>query len=221
MTKRPLPWLRLIRNERMEHTLTRDRRNGSSPPIKAIAFDAFGTLIQYGGRRINPYRHFLGGAQSADPSAREPFLTRDVGPETFAEAMGLAHLIPQIQQELATEVAQLGLFGEVVPVLQRARAAGLRVAVVSNLAQAYGPVVRRLLPDLDAYILSYEVGVAKPDPAIFDLACQALGCAPGEVLFTGDSMRCDLLGPQAFGMPARHLDRDAGQTLWDVVSDVL
>ena len=91
----------------------------------------------------------------------------------------------------------------------------------SNLAAEYGPAVLGLLPDLDAYVLSYEVGLAKPDPAIFQHVCDALGCAPGEVVFVGDSVRCDVDGPRAFGMQARHLDRRAGQSLLDVLAGVV
>ena len=91
----------------------------------------------------------------------------------------------------------------------------------SNLAAEYGPAVLGLLPGLDAYVLSYEVGLAKPDPAIFGRVCAELGCAPGEVVFVGDSKRCDVDGPRAFGMQARHLDRRAGQSLLDALAGVV
>jgi FMN phosphatase YigB (HAD superfamily) len=198
-------------------------------PIRAIAFDAFGTVIHYNGHRINPYRRLVteGGYPSplshdqSKKAERLPFLTRDVGVEVFAEELGLSHLLPVIQRELDTEIAGLCLFQEIDLVLRKLRAAGKRIAVVSNLAQPYGQSVRELLPDLDAYVLSYEVGAAKPDPAIYTAACKALSCVPGEVLFIGDSKRCDVGGPQAFGMQARHLDRKAGQTLLDVLAGVL
>ena len=51
--------------------------------------------------------------------------------------------------------------------------------------------------------------------------CDALGCAPGEVAFVGDSKRCDVDGPRAFGMQARHLDRRAGQSLLDALAGVV
>jgi len=66
------------------------------------------------------------------------------------------------------------------------------------------------VPELDAYVLSYEVGVAKPHPTMYRLACAELGCAPAEAVFVGDSKRCDFDGPQAFGMQARWLDRREG-----------
>ncbi|MFO7698653.1 MAG: HAD family hydrolase [Anaerolineae bacterium] len=42
-----------------------------------------------------------------------------------------------------------------------------------------------------------EVGYAKPDPRIFHLACQLLGCAPCELLHVGDSLETDVAGAQA------------------------
>lgn len=186
--------------------------------IRALALDAFGTLIQYG-PRLAPYSRMVG--ERGEGAARLPFLTRDVPVATFATELGMEHLLPEIEADLAEELAGLRLFAEVPELLARARRAGLRLAVCSNLAAEYGPAVRGLLPGLDAYILSYEVGVAKPDPGIFQRVCETLGCAPGEVMFSGDSRRCDVDGPQAFGMQARHLDRRAGQSLLDVLADVL
>lgn len=179
--------------------------------------DAFGTVIQYG-QRLAPYGRLLAGR--GEGAARLPFLTRDVPVATFAAELGLEHLLPDIEADLAEELAGLRLFAEVPELLARARRAGLRLAVCSNLAAEYGPAVRGLLPDLDAYVLSYEVGVAKPDPAIFRRVCDALDCAPGEVVFVGDSKRCDVDGPRAFGMQAHHLDRKRGQTLLDVMDDL-
>lgn len=196
------------------HVRTNQRTHG----FKALVLDAFGTLIQYG-PRLTPYSRLVGAR--GEGAARLPFLTRDVPVATFATELGLEHLLPDIEADLAEELAGLRLFPEVPQALEQSRAAGLRLAVCSNLAAEYGPAVLGLLPGLDAYILSYEVGLAKPDPAIFQRVCDTLGCAPGELVFVGDSKRCDVDGPRAFGMQARHLDRREGQSLLDVLADVL
>lgn len=78
-------------------------------------------------------------------------------------------------------------------VLRGLRAAGVPVAVVSNIAwdirnvfEAHGVV------DLvDEFVLSYVEGVVKPDPKIFTLACQRLGVAPERALMIGDSPEND------------------------------
>jgi len=188
--------------------------------IAAVCFDVFGTLIRYNGQRVNPYRRLVTVAPG-EQAERLPFLTRNVPVDEFAEELGLSHLVPVIRRELDTEIAGLQLFPEVELVLRKLRAAGKRVAVCSNLAQEYGQVVRQLLPNLDGYALSYEVGAAKPDPAIYAAVCQSLGSRSSDVLFIGDSKRCDVRGPQAFGMQARWLDRHGGQTLTDALKGVI
>ena len=56
---------------------------------------------------------------------------------------------------------------------------------------------------------STVVGVAKPDPAIFGIALDALGVpasASGTVLHVGDSLRYDVAGALAAGLQPVHLD---------------
>jgi putative hydrolase of the HAD superfamily len=54
---------------------------------------------------------------------------------------------------------------------------------------------------------SAVVGVAKPDPAIFSIALDALGVpASGTVLYVGDSLRYDVAGALAAGLQPVHLD---------------
>lgn len=188
--------------------------------VSALGFDAFGTLITYGAIRKNPYQWPL-ESTTGGSAGRRPFLTRNVPVDVFAHERGLSQLIPVIRAELAAEVQSLELFTEVGRVFRELRAAGIPIAVCCNLAFEYGAVVRKLLPTLDAYVLSYEVGVAKPEPEIYAQVCRALARRTGEVLFIGDSKQCDFDGPQVFGMRARFVDRASGQTLFDVLEDVL
>ena len=58
--------------------------------------------------------------------------------------------------------------------------------------------------------MSEEVGVAKPDPAIFQRALGAIGAQPAETLFVGDNPVADIGGAQQLGMLTAwvHLGRD-------------
>lgn len=70
----------------------------------------------------------------------------------------------------------------------------------------YGsPLVACLPSTPDALVLSYEVGLAKPAPAIFHLVCERLSFAAQEILFVGDTQSADIDGPRAIGMPAMHI----------------
>jgi putative hydrolase of the HAD superfamily len=53
---------------------------------------------------------------------------------------------------------------------------------------------------------SAVVGLAKPDPRVFDLAVGALGLSPERIAYVGDSVRYDVLGSEAAGMVPVHFD---------------
>lgn len=61
-------------------------------------------------------------------------------------------------------------------------------------------------------VSALEVGVAKPDAAIFHHACERLGIEPGNVLHVGDDPLADVLGARDAGLRTVWLNR-AG-TLW-------
>ena len=86
------------------------------------------------------------------------------------------------------------------------RAAGLRLALVSNTGFSAGPTMRTLVAELDlaryfsVQVYSDETGAWKPAPRILDEAVFALGVAAADVLFVGDTPEADILGAQQFGL---------------------
>ncbi|MHC3467872.1 HAD family hydrolase [Streptomyces sp. 7R007] len=70
---------------------------------------------------------------------------------------------------------------------------GLGIGVVSNIGWDLRPVFEQHGLDrfVDAYVLSYEHGVQKPDPRLFAAACEALEVEPHEALMVGDDRRAD------------------------------
>ncbi|GAA3243672.1 HAD-IA family hydrolase [Streptomyces thermocoprophilus] len=71
-------------------------------------------------------------------------------------------------------------YPDAAEVLAALRERGVRVGVVSNIGWDLRPVFREHGLDayVDTYVLSYEHGVQKPDPRLFEVACSALGSAP-------------------------------------------
>ena len=71
--------------------------------------------------------------------------------------------------------------------------AGIAVGVVSNIGWDLRPVFRAHGMDslVDAYILSFEHGIQKPDARLFQAACDELGQDPHDVLMVGDSREAD------------------------------
>ncbi len=59
-----------------------------------------------------------------------------------------------------------------------------------------------LAPHVDDVVLSCAVGLSKPDPRIYELACDRLGVRPDECLFVGDGANDELAGAQRVGMSA-------------------
>ncbi|MFE0173582.1 HAD family hydrolase [Streptomyces sp. NPDC059002] len=84
-------------------------------------------------------------------------------------------------------------YADAAEVLAGLRERGIGVAVVSNIGWDLRPVFRAhgLDPYVDAYVLSYEHGIQKPDARLFAVACDALGADPREALMVGDDRRAD------------------------------
>ena len=55
-------------------------------------------------------------------------------------------------------------------------------------------------PLIDAIVISGEVGVAKPDPRIFEIALKAIGTTAKETVFVGDHPESDIVAPAKMGM---------------------
>lgn len=80
-----------------------------------------------------------------------------------------------------------------------------RVAIVSNnLLEEQQDKLRHcgLEPYVDALVVSEEAGMSKPDPAIFAIALERLGCAAADAVMVGDSWAADVIGAHAAGIRA-------------------
>jgi HAD superfamily hydrolase (TIGR01509 family) len=79
-------------------------------------------------------------------------------------------------------------FPDTEPVLRELRRRGVKVGVVSNIAEDLRPAFAKhgWAELIDGFTHSFEVGVEKPDPKLFLAACAAIGTAPGRTLVVGD-----------------------------------
>ena len=100
-------------------------------------------------------------------------------------------------------------FDDVRPALERLRAEGLRTGVISNWDRRLEGVLEGLgLADvLDTVVSSASVGLHKPDPRIFELACARVGVRADEAAHVGDHFYSDILGAMGAGMRAVLIDR--------------
>ena len=104
---------------------------------------------------------------------------------------------------------------QAMPVLKQLKQQQKTVGLVSNFD--HPPHVRRLLTDngwsniFDTVIISSEVGVKKPDPAIFELALQHTGLAPAQAVYVGDT-HDDVTGAIAAGIQPIFITRTDNPT---------
>jgi len=75
-----------------------------------------------------------------------------------------------------------------VPTLRELRDRGIRTAIVSNCDHSTRPAIEELglVGEVDATILSFEVGAAKPDPEIYGAALRALDVPAADAVFVDD-----------------------------------
>lgn len=97
---------------------------------------------------------------------------------------------------------------EVPGALDRLRAAGLTLAVVSNANGTLRAHLARLglAARFDQVLDSHEEGVEKPDPRIFRIALARCGARPETTLHVGDLYHVDVAGARAAGVHAALLD---------------
>jgi putative hydrolase of the HAD superfamily len=128
------------------------------------------------------------------------------------ERLGTALPIEDVQDALLAAI-RFRAYPEVPAALERLRAAGARLAVVSNWDISLHDVLERteLRALVDTVVISAELGVGKPDPAIFRAALDRLGATAADAMHVGDSVERDVEGARAAGLRAVLVARDGAE----------
>lgn len=86
--------------------------------------------------------------------------------------------------------------------LQRLQTAGYKVGLISDCTVEVPELwpATPMAPLIDVTIFSCSVGIKKPDPRIYLLACEQLGVAPQKCLYMGDGASRELTGARNVGM---------------------
>jgi len=201
--------------------------------IKAVAFDAVGTLIapapaaavvyeaigrKYGSRLSvsDIASRFQSAFQSEEVRdvvlrwrtgpAREVERWRQIVASVFGDQIDLDGCFRELWDHFARPDAWSCLPAiEVLPELSRA---SIRLAIASNFDSRLRSVIAGM-PELQftgPIVISAEVGWRKPAPEFFAALCRALKCEPGEVLLVGDDHANDYSGAKMFGLQSVLLD---------------
>jgi len=109
-----------------------------------------------------------------------------------------------------SDAENFGLYDDVLPCLEALRAAGVRMALLSNaLGHGVEEIVAHFALDdyMAAAVSSFETGAVKPAPRMFSTLFGLLGISPSDAVMVGDSVEDDVDGALACGCPAILLDR--------------
>jgi putative hydrolase of the HAD superfamily len=183
----------------------------------AVVFDFFGTLT----------RSVKRGPQHADIARRlgcDPEVVRGVLDRTFhSRARGTfgsaeatlrwvteqaggrprrAQLAEAVPARINALKADTRLRPDAVSALRAIKIRGLSTGLISDCTHELPAFLPSLpvAPLLDAQVFSVEVGVCKPDPAIYLAMCRQLGVEPERCVYVGDGGSRELTGAAAVGM---------------------
>jgi putative hydrolase of the HAD superfamily len=191
-------------------------------PFDAVLFDLFGTLIPTGSQAarvrsleamaraldVDPGRFAGRWLASFDERARGAMGTLEQTIDRLARALGgrpardAVERAGAIRTEFSRSLLDGG--GSSLAALDRLRAAGLRLGLVSDTTD---DTVRAwptsaLAARFDAVVFSCVEGLRKPDPRIFRLALRRLRRPASRCAFVGDGGSHELSGAEAVGLTA-------------------
>lgn len=132
----------------------------------------------------------------------DPRSERDLSQARHREVFGTTvALYPGVEPDLIAALYEVmpdqwTPFEDTLPVLRELKSRGVRIAVLSNIGLDIRPHLDRagVSALLDGVVLSFEVGLVKPDPAIYARALELLGVPGNHALMVGDSPRDDVGG---------------------------
>ncbi|WP_277969865.1 HAD family hydrolase [Sphingomonas echinoides] len=183
-----------------------DRLYAPPPVTRAVAFDAFGTLVHIG-RKWHPFERLIRQARDRAEALPSP-MVQPIGLADYAAALGLPHPDDELAM-LGEELATIALYPDTLDALRRVREQGVRIAVASNLALPYAAPLKALLGDLvDIWHFSFDAGAIKPDKAFYAGLTTKLGCEASELLMVGDTWRDDIVGAVEARSRARWVNRE-------------
>jgi len=199
--------------------------------IKAVAFDAYGTVIDFGEPQFiaaiaeicdrqglavdaaDVWRRFLRAARSLRAeNTHQPLYRRydeawSLQFEKVFRQLGLKGDGRDAALYLKAKLANAPAFPEAPPVIDVLRV-HYRLALLSNADDDF------LLPCLesnglhfDTIVSSEQAAAIKPDPAIFQHLAQALALEPERILYVGDNPIPDLLGARQAGLRVAWVNR--------------
>lgn len=176
--------------------------------VRAVLFDFSGTLARleeddswFEGMDVDDARRAQVMDAMTHPTAEvshDAWAHRDLDPAMHRDAYlhvlvesGLPEEHAESLYARCIDPAEWSVYPDTAAVLKALRDNDIRTAVVSNIAWDVRAVLEAAGADPDEYVLSYQVGAAKPDSRIFEAALARLGVDATDALMVGDSAEND------------------------------
>jgi FMN phosphatase YigB (HAD superfamily) len=204
-------------------------------PITSVLFDVHSTLVDQGSSADWLQRALAQAPTDLDDiktgelesfldriwengRVLDPQSSRDLSPEAHTRVFfELLAQGPSLPPELAQALYDVMLdtwhaYDDAVPTLSALKELGIKIGLLSNVGVSIHHVLERegLTQFADGIVLSYEIGVVKPNLAMFEASLESIGSTPAETLMVGDSGHDDV-GGTALGMRTLVLPRTRGQ----------
>lgn len=174
--------------------------------VRAITLDAnepatwveLGIPIEVWQRRWFDHSDGRAVGRISDPLEALRVAVHDMDPTIPIERIAVAHA----RRSRLFETSMLEVPPQMVAAVASLRAHGVRTAVVSNAVPGEVDAWPRspLAGHIDAAVFSYDVGIAKPDRGIYELALGRLGIAAVDAVFVGDGTSDEHRGARAAGL---------------------
>jgi epoxide hydrolase-like predicted phosphatase len=194
--------------------------------------DRDGLILDYGGvLTTSPFASFAAfcAAEGLEPEAvrvrfRDDPRARDLLEGLETGRMAAAEFEPSFAALLEVESERLlhRMFGGMEPDpamidgMRAIRRSGVTMGLLSNSVGEASVYDRELLAELfDAWVISSEVGLRKPDPAIYELAAERIGLPPAACVYV-DDIGGNLKPAAALGMATILHRDDAAATLAEI-----
>ncbi len=192
---------------------------------RAVIFDLWQTLVPWHADEANRFYDRMAESVGVEPGRfREVWLAGRPNRETGPIADHLRGLFADLGVEgdldgllaMRREWAKQSLVPrpDALETLAELRRRGHRLGLISVCSQDVPDVwdETSLAGTLDETVFSCEVKISKPDPRIYEIACERLRVTPEESLFVGDGANDELPGAERVGMTAVQL-RAPGEQL--------
>jgi putative hydrolase of the HAD superfamily len=169
--------------------------------IRAVLFDLGNTIVPFDFRPAYARMEQLCSCPAAEIPRRlartdlvQRFETGKVEPGEFVERLCAQLDLRMTYAEFCDLWSSIFLKDTLIPEsLLASLAVRYRLVLVSNTNAIHFEMIRAsypLLGHFHAFVLSHEVGAAKPSPRIYREAVARAGCAPDECFFVDDVSAC-------------------------------